>query len=73
MSALRDRSRDFGCGDDSAERSAVADPFRHRHDVRHDALSLKSPVVRAGASEPRLDFIGDTYAAGRVHMFVSML
>ena len=53
-------------------RTAVTDAFGHRHDVRHNILSLKSPVVRAASSESRLHFIGDTHATSRPHMFVNV-
>ena len=38
-----------------------------------DALRFESPVMRAGAAEAGLHFIGDADAAGRAHMFVSVL
>src|SRR5438477_6616820 len=59
--------------DNRGERGSVANPFGHRYDVRHHVLSFETPVMRAGAPESRLHFIGNTHAAPCADMFVNTL
>ena len=73
VNSLRERRRDLRRGDDRGERTAVADAFRHRDDVGNDALRFEAPVMRARAAEAGLHFIRDANAAGRAHVFVSVL
>ena len=54
------------------QRTAVADPFGHRHNVRNDPLRFESPEMRAGAAKAGLHFIGDTNAAGGADVFVDV-
>jgi hypothetical protein len=73
MEPLRECGCDLWRGNNGTERSAVANSFGHRHDVGHHILSLKSPVVCTRAPESCLHFIGDTHAAGRAHILISVL
>lgn len=48
----------------------VAHRFRHRHYVRHDAVRLERPVVRADPPEADLHLVRDCYAAGLAYRAV---
>src|SRR5687767_1729489 len=72
MNARGQRLRDLRRGDDGRERTAIADPFGHGHNVRDDTLRFESPVMRAGAAEARLNFIRDANTAGGANVFVSV-
>ena len=69
----RSALRDLRCGDDSAERRAVPDPFRHANDVGNNILRFETPIVRARPAETGLHFIRDADAAGGAHVFVNVL
>ena len=55
---------DFGAGDAGAQRSAVADPLGHGHEVGGDSPVLEAPEMLAGPAETGLDLVGDAKAAG---------
>src|ERR1700730_9472838 len=68
MNARGKRLRDLGLGHDRGKRHTVADALRHRYDIRNYALRFKSPIVRAGPSKTRLNFVRDADAARRTHV-----
>uniref|UniRef100_A0A182VCU7 Uncharacterized protein n=1 Tax=Anopheles merus TaxID=30066 RepID=A0A182VCU7_ANOME len=62
--------RNLGRGDDRPDRMPVAHRFRHRHYVRHDAVRLERPVVRADPPEADLHLVRDRYATGLAYRAV---
>src|SRR5690606_23159826 len=73
MNFAGERGGDLRRGDNGGERSAIANAFSHRDDVRNDTLRFKSPEMRAGSAEASLHFIGNADAACRANVFVSVL
>ena len=53
-------------------RIAVRDRLAEHDDVRHDAVRLERPEVRAQPAEAGLDFVGDADAAGGAHQAIHL-
>ena len=70
MNPLCENVRDFRGGHNRGQRAAIANAFGHGDDVRNDVLVSKAPIVRAGAAEAGLHFVGDAKAAGRTRRVV---
>ena len=47
-------------------------PLAMRDDVGNHALGLEAPVMRAGAAEAGLHFVGDANTAGGTHVFIGL-
>ena len=59
LHAVVERVGDLARRHHGAEREAVPDRLAEHHDVRHDALSLEAPEVRAQPAEARLHLVRD--------------
>ena len=66
-----ERLGDLLRGNHRAQRMPVADRFAEDNNVRHHALCLEAPEVRANASIAGLHFIGDARSASLAHRSVN--
>src|SRR5690242_14146288 len=73
LHSVIERRCDLGCRNDRRHRMTVSERLSDSHDVRHNPLRLKRPVVRTKSAKPGLHFVSDANAACLASVPISFL